>query len=57
MELALRAEYVRYTHKLGLDLSSVSLDRLGIVFPTLGDVPGDDRVTRDDLSLGLTVSF
>ncbi|HMB68530.1 MAG TPA: hypothetical protein VKU85_04440 [bacterium] len=56
-EIGLRAEYAWYTHQLGLDLSGVTLDELGLVFPTLGDVPGGDRVTRGDLSFGLTVSF
>jgi hypothetical protein len=56
-ELSFRVEYARYTHRLGLDLSAVTLDRLRLVFPTLGDVPGGDRVTRGDLTVGATFSF
>ena len=57
MELAFRFEYARYMEDLGLDLSGVPLDELGILFNTLGDVPGGDLVTRDDFLFGLTLSF
>jgi hypothetical protein len=57
VELALRGEYTLYTETLGLDLSSIDLERLGLVFKTLGEVPVGSRVTRHDLLLGLTVSF
>lgn len=56
-EIALRFEYARYVHDLGLDLTSISLDKLDLFFDTLGDVPGGDSVTRDDFLFGLTVSF
>jgi len=57
MELAFRFEYARYMEDLGLDLSGVPLDELGLIFNTLGDVPGGDLVTRDDFIFGLTLSF
>lgn len=56
-ELAFRVEYARYWQNLGLDLSKVSLQRLQLLFPTLGDVPGADRVHRDDFVFGMTLSF
>jgi hypothetical protein len=56
-EVAFRFEYARYVQDLGLDLTSISLDRLEFFFDTLGDVPGGDRVTRDDFLFGITVSF
>lgn len=57
MELAFRFEYARYTEKLGLDLSGIPLEKLSLIFPTLADVPGSDRVYRDDFLLGLSLSF
>ncbi len=56
-ELAIRFEYSRYYQGLGLDLSDVSPETLSTIFQTLDDVPIDERVTRDDLTIGLTVSF
>ena len=57
MEISLAVEYARYFQNLNLDLSSIPLEKLGIVFPTLGDVPGSNWVTRDDFLLGLTLSY
>ena len=57
VEIAFRAEYARYMESLGLDLSGVSLDRLGLLFPTLGEVPIGNRVVRNDFLFGLCVSF
>lgn len=57
LDLALRIEYARYVQDLGLDLSQISLDRLGILFDELGDIPGTESVTRDDFLLGATLSF
>lgn len=57
MEAAFRIEYGWYSQDLGLDLSSISLDKLGIEFPTLGDVPGTGRVSRHDFVFGVTLSF
>ena len=57
MDLAFRFEYARYMENLGLDLSAVPLGKLEIFFPTLGDVPGSDRVHRDDFVFGLSLSF
>jgi hypothetical protein len=56
-EIAFRLEYARYVQDLGLDLSGVTLDRLDIFFDTLGEVPGNSRVTRDDFLAGVTLSF
>lgn len=50
-------EYAWYTEHLGLDLSSIPLTKLELLFPTLGDVPGETRVSRNDFVLGMTVSF
>jgi hypothetical protein len=33
------------------------MDRLGLLFDTLGEVPASNRVTRDDFVFGVTVSF
>jgi hypothetical protein len=56
-DVAFRVEYVWYTEHLGLDLSSIPLSKLELLFPTLGDVPGDNRVSRNDFVLGMTASF
>ncbi|HET6348239.1 MAG TPA: hypothetical protein VFH88_04070 [Candidatus Krumholzibacteria bacterium] len=56
-DLAFRVEYARYLQTLGLDLSKVSLEKLSLFFPTLGDVPNGVRVARDEFILGATVSF
>jgi hypothetical protein len=57
MELAFRLEYGYYSQLLGLDLSEVSLERLELLFSTLGDVPADERVSRHDFLFGMTLSF
>ena len=56
-EVAFRFEYGWYSQDLGLDLSSVPLDKLNLVFDTLGDVPGTERVSRNDFIFGFTLSF
>jgi hypothetical protein len=56
-ELAFRVEYTRYIHDLGLDLSGIPLERLDLLYDSIGDLPGGDRVTREDFLLGLTLSF
>ena len=56
-ELSLRFEYAIYFQDLGLDLSSVALAELGLLFRTLGDVPGGETVRRQGLILGATLSF
>jgi len=56
-EVAFRFEYTRYFESLGLDLSSISLQRLSLAFPTLGDVPNKERLARNDFLFGLTISF
>ena len=55
-EIALRFEWARYLHDLGLDLSAVPLERLEIIYDTIADVPGG-RVHRDDFLFGFTLSF
>lgn len=57
LEIAIRLEYARYHQKLGLDLSTLSLDELKLLFPTLADVPGGERVHRDDFVIGFSVTF
>lgn len=57
VDLSVRAEYTLFYNKLGLDLSSIDLNRLGIVFSRLGDVPNGRSVTRHNFNFGLTLSF
>jgi len=57
LEVAFRVEYARYYESLGLDLSSIPLSELGLIFSSIGDVPGGERVHRDDFLFGMTVSF
>jgi len=57
VDVAFRVEYGRYFQGLGLDLSGISLERLGLLFDTLGEVPTGDTVVRDDFVFGMTVSF
>jgi hypothetical protein len=56
-ELSLRCEYAVYFQDLGLDLSSVELGELRLLFRTLGDVPGSETVRRHAAILGATLSF
>jgi len=56
-DLGIRAEFVRYTQNLKVDLSGVSLQDLGILFRTLDDVPAAQRAAHNDLVLALTLSF
>ncbi len=56
LDLAVRIEYNRYAETLGLDLDRIPLDELGLVFPTLADLP-ETGVHRHELLLGLTLSF
>ena len=55
-EIAVRLEYARYVQDLGLDLSRIPLEELGLVFRTAADIPGG-RATRDDFLIGLTLTF
>lgn len=57
LEWAFRAEYVRYIQDLDVDLERVPLADLELLFPTAGDVPTGSGVHRDDLLLGITLSF
>jgi hypothetical protein len=57
VEIAMRIEYARYTQDLGLDLSEIPLSQLRLVFPTLGDIPGKDRVVCNNLMFGISISF
>ena len=57
LDLAVRVEFARYSQKLGLDLGEIPLNELEILFPTLEDIPGSERVHRNDLLVGLTLSF
>jgi hypothetical protein len=56
-EVAMRLEYARYQQALRLDFSDVPLEELELLFPTLGDVPADARVHRNDFLLGLSITF
>lgn len=56
-ELNFRVEYGIYFQDLGLDLSSVDLAELNLLFRTLGDVPASQTVRRHGLLLGATLSF
>jgi hypothetical protein len=57
MDVAFRIEYGWYTQNLGLDLSGISIDKIALLFPTLGDIPGGGRVSRHDFVFGITLSF
>lgn len=57
VDVAFRFEYGWYTQNLGLDLSGIPVDKLGLFFDTLGDVPGNERVARHDFLFGATLSF
>jgi hypothetical protein len=57
IEVALRAEYARFSQTLELDFSDVPLQELALLFPTLGDVPSDTRVVRNDFLIGLSLTF
>lgn len=56
-DVAFRVEYGRYMQDLDVDLSGITLSRLELFFPTLGDVPVGQRVSRDDFTFAMTVSF
>jgi hypothetical protein len=56
-DAAFRFEYALFVESLGLDLSGVPLDKLTLVFNTLGDVPIGERVYRNSFTFGVTVSF
>ena len=56
-DLGLRVEVGRYWEDLRLDLSSIPLERLGLIFNTIADVPGGTRVSRTDLSVSFSLSF
>ena len=57
LEIAMRVEYARFQQTLRIDFSDVPLDELEILFPTLGDVPSNTRVHRNDFLLGLSITF
>jgi hypothetical protein len=56
-EVAMRLEYARFQQTLRIDFSDVPLDELQILFPTLGDVPSETRVHRNDFLLGFSITF
>jgi len=55
-DIAFRIEYARYLEGQGLDVSGIPIEKLGIVFDTVGDIPSGN-VSRDDFLFGVTVSF
>jgi hypothetical protein len=57
IDVSIRAEYIWFVHSLGLDLSNITLDRLKLAFPTLGDVPNGGTVTRHQINAILTIGF
>ncbi len=56
-EISLRFEYAMFFQDLGLDLSSIELAELSLLFHTLGDVPGSETVRRHGVILGATLRF
>jgi len=56
-EMAVRLEYARFQQTLRVDFSDVPLDELGILFPTLGEVPSNTRVHRNDFLIGFSLTF
>ena len=57
IDLTVRGEYGLYYNKLGMDFSHVSLSKLSLFFPTLGDVPADESVHRQVFSLMISIGF
>lgn len=54
---SLRAEFVRYVQDLDVDLDTIPLADLELLFPTAGEVPTGEGVHRNDILLGITLSF
>lgn len=57
VDLSVRAEYVLFYNKLGLDLSQIPLEKLGLVFSKLGDVPDRETTVRHNLLLSFSLNF
>lgn len=57
LELSFCLQYALYMENLKLDLSQLALSDLGLIFPTLGDVPGNKLVTRNEFLFGLTITY
>jgi hypothetical protein len=57
LDVGVRAEWSRYHQNLGVGLDDLPLEELAILFPTLADIPGEERVHRNDFLFGLTISF
>jgi len=57
IDLTFRGEYGLYYNNLGIDYSHVSLDKLGLFFPTLGEVPSDRTLQRQVFSFMISVGF
>jgi hypothetical protein len=55
--MAFRQELTRSQQTLRLDLDDVPLSDLEILFPTLGDVPSETAVHRNDFGFGVSVTF
>jgi len=56
-DLTIRGEYGFYYNNLGVDFSQISLEKLSLFFPTLGDVPANRTVNRQVFSLILSLGF
>jgi len=57
IDISFRLEYAAFFNNLGLDLSHVALKDLAIAFPTYGDIPKSDVVTRHNLNFVLSLSY
>ena len=57
IDLSLRFEYAAFFNDLGLDLSHVSVGDLSLAFPTYGDIPQNQNVTRHNINFMLSLSY
>ena len=57
IDLSFRAEYAVYFNNLGLDLSHVAVGDLALAFPTYGDIPKSNTVSRHNINLILSLSY
>jgi hypothetical protein len=57
IDLTFRGEYGLYYNNLGIDYSHVSLDKLRLFFPTLGEVPSGRTLQRQVFSFMISVGF
>jgi hypothetical protein len=57
IDFGFRAGYAVYFNNLGLDLSHVAVGDLALAFPTYGDIPKSNTVSRHTINLILSLSY